>query len=48
MTTTNRTRYLTNLANELEARAASGDLRGYTVAQLLAAAERYRLAATRR
>jgi hypothetical protein len=36
------TTYLLNLANELEHRAQFGDLRGYTVKQLRAAAANYR------
>jgi hypothetical protein len=41
-------KYLNTLAAELETRIAMGDLRGYTVAQLEAAAVRYRNLAARR
>lgn len=43
MTTRNtKPSYLDTLAAELETRIQTGDLRGYTVAQLEAAAVRYR------
>jgi hypothetical protein len=37
-----RSRFLDGLASELETRAATGDLRGYTPAQLEKAANLYR------